>query len=76
MVKATVEQRLDGLETMMDQVLSRLSGERHRDKDWRRTIGKFDDDPLMKEIIGEALHAREEERATFHDSNDRDNTDP
>jgi hypothetical protein len=30
--------------------------------DWKATLGMFDDDPIMKEIIDEALMIREEER--------------
>lgn len=30
--------------------------------EWEKTIGMFDDDPMMKEIIDEALRIREEER--------------
>jgi hypothetical protein len=30
--------------------------------DWKTTLGMFDDDPMMKEIIDEALRIREEER--------------
>jgi hypothetical protein len=31
-------------------------------KDWRRTVGMFRGDPIMKEIIDESLRAREVER--------------
>jgi hypothetical protein len=31
-------------------------------KDWRRTIGMFGDDPVMKEIFDEALRIREKDR--------------
>lgn len=33
-----------------------------RKKDWRRTAGMFDDDPLMREIIEEGQRIREEDR--------------
>ena len=75
MVQATVEQRLDRLEETMNQLLTRFSSEKQRQKDWRRTIGSFDDDPLMKEIIDDALQAREEERARFHGEYANENTD-
>ena len=62
MSPATVEQRLDQLEKQVGDVLSRLSKPVARQKDWRRTIGMFDDDPLMGEILEGALKARNEER--------------
>ena len=33
-----------------------------RQKDWRRTVSMFKNDPAMKEIIDEAARMREEER--------------
>jgi hypothetical protein len=69
--KGTVEERLDRLEKVVDQVLCRLSGEKPRTKDWRRTIGMFDGDPVMKEILDGALLSREEERRQFYQEYDR-----
>jgi len=71
MTKGTVEERLDRLEKVVDQVLCRLSGEKPRKKDWRRTIGMFDGDPVMKDIIDGALRSREEERTQFYEEYDR-----
>lgn len=62
MSQATVEQRLDQLEKQVGEVWSRLPIPTARSKDWRRTIGMFDDDPLMGEILNDALAARNEER--------------
>jgi hypothetical protein len=33
-----------------------------RPKDWRRTVGMFDDDPEFKEVIAEGRAIREAER--------------
>ena len=33
-----------------------------RRKDWRRTVGMFKGDPIVKEMIDEALRMREEQR--------------
>jgi hypothetical protein len=71
----TVEERLDRLEKIVDKVLSRLSDEtrRRKEKDWRRTIGMFDNDPIMKDILDEALRSRDEERAKFYRQFDLEN---
>jgi hypothetical protein len=60
MTTETLEQRVEHLE---EQVRV-LVGERQqpRSKDWRRTIGMFDGDPVMKEIIDEGNRLREEDR--------------
>ncbi len=73
MTGVSVEERLDRLEKVVDQVLSRLSGDEPRSKNWRRTVGMFDDDPGMKEIIDGALRSREEERVLFYEKYDRQN---
>jgi hypothetical protein len=70
MAQGTVEERLDRLEKLVDTVLDRLSGRRRRQKDWRRTIGMFDGDPIMKEVIEEALRSREQERRQFYEDYD------
>lgn len=56
MSEATLEERLARLESLVEQQ------SRRRGKDWRRTIGMFDGDPVMQEIIDGALLARAEER--------------
>jgi len=33
-----------------------------RKKDWRRTIGMFDGDPIMQEIMAEGRRLHEEDR--------------
>lgn len=67
----TVEERLDRLEKVVDQVLSRLADVGPRKKNWRRTIGMFDDDPIMRELLDNALRSREEERKKFYEDHDR-----
>jgi len=71
MSQGTVEERLVRLERLVDNVLDRLSRERTPQRDWRRTIGMFDDDPIMKDVIEGALRRREEERKQFYEEYDR-----
>ncbi len=73
MTQGTVEERLDRLEKLVNGVLSRLPGETPRKKDWRRTIGMFDGDPIMKQVIDEALRSREQERVQFYQDFDEQN---
>jgi len=56
---ATPETRVATLERKVDQLL-RGSG---RQKDWRRTVGMFAGDELMKEINAEGRKIREADRA-------------
>jgi hypothetical protein len=61
MVQPTLEQRVAALER---QVAEMRNGEPQslRSKDWRRTIGMFDGDEVMKRILDEALKYREQNR--------------
>lgn len=59
----TVEERLDKLETQVNELLAALKPTRPGKYDWISTIGMFGDDPVMKEICDEALRLREEDRA-------------
>jgi hypothetical protein len=64
MSEATLEQRLERLERIVEEMRSEMRrprGQPGRD-DWRMTIGAFADDPIADEIIDEALRLREEER--------------
>jgi hypothetical protein len=61
MPETNLEQRVSKLEQMMDALLQNVDVPAHK-KDWRRTVGMFDDDPLMKEIIEEGQRVREEDR--------------
>lgn len=76
MAQGTVEERLERLERLVDSVLDRLSREQTPRKDWRRTIGMFDDDPVMKDVIEGALHRREEERKQFYEEYDKQEREP
>jgi len=49
------------LERLVDE-LTRKSASDPRVKDWRRTVGMFEGDPIMKEIIEEGRRIREEDR--------------
>lgn len=59
--EATLEERVIKLERLVDILLQRVDVS-ERKKDWRRTAGMFDGDPLMREIIEEGRHIREEDR--------------
>ena len=61
MSQRDLKQRVADLETQVAAIQKSLTnGE--RPKDWRRTMGMFGDDPLMKEILNEALKFRERDR--------------
>jgi hypothetical protein len=53
---ARLEQRLEELVDGSDSRVQNLT------KDWRRTVGMFRGDPIMKEVIDGVLQLREEER--------------
>lgn len=61
MPETTLEERVIKLERLVDTLLQRVDIAAHK-KDWRRTVGMFDGDPLMKEIIEEGRRVREEDR--------------
>ena len=69
--KATLEERV----TQLEQQLAAIAKDRHKTAedrqsdtgepgrdDWTRTVGMFDGDPVMKDIIDETLKVREEDR--------------
>jgi len=61
MAEATLEERVATLEQLVAQLMG--SSERTmRKKDWRRTVGMFDGDPIMQEIMAEGRRLREEDR--------------
>ena len=60
MAEATLEERVATLEQLVAQLM-RISEKTARNKDWRRTIGMFDDDPIMQEIVAEGRRLREED---------------
>ena len=61
MPETSLEERIVKLEQMMETVLRNIELSTLK-KDWRRTAGMFDSDPLMKEIIEEGQRVREEDR--------------
>ncbi len=63
MQTATLEERVALLERRLDELAQGKSLSSLPPKDWRRTVGMFRDDPIMKEVIDEALRTREVERA-------------
>jgi len=63
MTQTTLEERVARLEKRLDELVQERATERQPlRKDWRRTVGMFKGDPIMKEIIEGALRLREEER--------------
>jgi hypothetical protein len=67
MPKRTLAERVAALERQVAELRATLAS-RTPAKDWRRTIGMFAGDEVMKEITEEALKYREkdQERARRH----------
>jgi len=59
--ETTLEERVIKLERLVETLLQRVEVSA-RKKDWRRTAGMFDGDPLIQEIIEEGRRVREEDR--------------
>lgn len=61
MSNANVEERLSALERTLAELIRsrRPSG---REKDWKRTVGMFSGDELMKEIDAAGRRIREQDR--------------
>jgi len=57
----TIEERLTALEEKLD-ALARGESLPGMQKDWSRTIGQFDGDPLMEWIDEQAMKYREKDR--------------
>ena len=65
MNKNSVENRLSSLEEQVSEILGALqNGELDipKVKDWRKSLGMFDRDDLMKQIDSEGQNIRKEER--------------
>lgn len=62
MTTETLEQRVARLEEQMRVMVSGGEGTASLRKDWRRTVGMFRNDPVMKEIIEAGQRIREEDR--------------
>ena len=58
---ATLDERLARVEQLVEELV-RKSNSPERSKDWRRTVGMFDGDPVMKEIIDAGRRIREQDR--------------
>lgn len=58
----TIEQRLDRLEQAVREIQSR-AGRTTAGRDWRRSVGMFQDDPVMKEIIEQGRRIRDDDRS-------------
>ena len=61
MAKSELETRVAALELEV-QELRLAAASVSPLKDWRRTVGAFGNDPIMKRIMKEALRYREENR--------------
>ena len=60
-----LEQRIETLEKQMQIVLRRMhssSGRISETKDWRKSLGMFDDHPVMKQIDKAGQIVRQEDR--------------
>lgn len=57
----TLEDRMARVEKLVDELVQK-SVSAEPPKDWRRTVGMFDGDPVMKEIIEEGRRIRELDR--------------
>jgi hypothetical protein len=61
MAEATLEERVATLEQLVAQLMH-TSERTARKKDWRRTIGMFDGDTIVQELLAEGRRLREEDR--------------
>jgi hypothetical protein len=61
MAEATLEERVATLEQLVAQLMH-TSERTVRKEDWHRTIGMFDGDPIMQQIMAEERRLREEGR--------------
>jgi hypothetical protein len=57
----TLEERVTRLEKLVFVLMHKADIPVHK-KDWRRTVGMFEGDPVMKEIIEEGQRIREAEQ--------------
>lgn len=65
MSDANFETRLNSLEQQVQDILARLAapngnGPRHRD--WRHSLGMFDQSPMMRQIDEEGRRIRQQDR--------------
>ncbi|HQX50900.1 MAG TPA: hypothetical protein PLY87_05090 [Planctomycetaceae bacterium] len=65
MSDSQLEQRIQTLEQQMRDVLQNIQSSSSRDsvtKDWRKSLGMFDDHPLMKQIDEAGQLIRQQDR--------------
>lgn len=65
MKEGSVESRLNNLEEQVRQILGSIkeSGSEGRQvKDWRQSLGMFNDRPVMKQIDNEGQQIRQQDR--------------
>ncbi len=73
MAERTLEERVTQLEQRLDELAGgKDSKPQTPTKDWRRTVGMFRGDPIMKEVIDGALSLRKEERRLAHEQEARE----
>jgi hypothetical protein len=61
MAKSDIESRVDALEREVQELRAAVI-KPQPEKDWRRTVGMFGDDPVMRRIMKNALQYREDNR--------------
>jgi hypothetical protein len=61
MTQPTLEERVAALEKLVVQIMAKLPAPEPA-KDWRKTIGMFANDPVMKAIDEEGRKIREADR--------------
>jgi hypothetical protein len=62
MTQPTLDERVSALERTVAELLASRPNTGSDEKDWRSTIGMFDNDPVMKEIQDEGRKIREADR--------------
>jgi hypothetical protein len=73
MAERTMEERVARLEARLDELAGDGAAQPQTPKkDWRRTVGMFRGDPIMKEVIDGALRLREEERRLAREQETRE----
>ena len=65
----SLEERVAALESQVDKLLA-AQANGNQQKDWRRTLGMFTGDEVMRAIDEEALRYREEDRRRFKEEYD------
>jgi len=65
MEDSSVENRLDSLEQQVRRILGVINDSKSEDrkvKDWRQSLGMFNDHPVMKQIDDEGQQIRQNDR--------------